>query len=735
MESHAASKTKIMSVTAGIAVTNDVNRYDAIVHVRQELERQNDRLQLLLNLTTRITSSLDLREVLRAIAANIREVIHADAVTVSVPDGPSGKFRVFAVDFPHGKGVIKEELLLPPSSEAKRAMDSLKPIVFDPRERHEHAPEPYDVAAAEGLKAVCIIPLVDRGRALGILSISRTTETPFSPEDVDFLSRASGQIAIAIENALAFQEVSRLGARLQLLLNLTNRISSNLEFPELLRAIAANIRGVIQADAAGVAFFDDASNKTRIYVIDFPNAKGFVKEEIVVTPGRALKRAWGSSKAEIVTTNDREELGPEIYDMVVAEGLDTHCLIPLVSRGRPVGVLIVARRRQTLFTSEDVDFLTGASGAIAIAIENALAYREISELKDKLAQEKLYLEEEIRSDSGFERIIGRSTALKRVLQLVETVAPNDSTVLLLGETGTGKELVARAIHERSQRENRTFVKLNCAAIPTGLLESELFGHEKGAFTGAITQKIGRLELADQGTLFLDEVGDIPGEIQPKLLRALQEREFERLGSTHTRKVNVRLVAATNRDLQKMVADREFRSDLFYRLNVFPIRIPPLRERKEDIPLLVSFFVQKFAKQMQKEIESVPSAVMKGLTAWEWPGNIRELENFIERAVILTRGKALEVPLTELRKAETETATDAVVVTKKPTARKANSSRPDISAGAEEYERKQREEIIEALAACKGHVGGADGAAIRLGINRTTLMYRMRKLGIYAKLYS
>ena len=271
------------------------------------------------------------------------------------------------------------------------------------------------------------------------------------------------------------------------------------------------------------------------------------------------------------------------------------------------------------------------------------------------------------------------------------------------------------------------MKLNCAAIPTGLLESELFGHEKGAFTGAIAQKVGRLELADQGTLFLDEVGDIPIEIQPKLLRVLQEREFERLGSTHTRRVNVRLVAATNRDLQKMIADREFRSDLFYRLNVFPIRIPSLRERKEDIPMLVSFFAQKFAKQLQKQIESVPSVAMKALTAWEWPGNIRELENFIGRAVILTRGKALEAPLTELRKTETATAADASVDRKNRTVRKANSSLPNVNAGAEEYERKQREEIIDALNECKGRVGGSDGAATRLGINRTTLLYRMRKL--------
>ena len=567
---------QIMGIITPIPVANDVNRdeallrtpipaanggnrYEATMSINEELQRQNDRLQLLLNLTSRITSSLDLREVLRAIAANIRQVIQADLVTVSLPDGASGQIRVFAMDFPHGKGLIKEDLLVAPSAAAKKAMDTLKPVVLDSQESDNCVS-----GHAEGIKTQCIIPLVNRDRILGLLCPSRTTETPFVPEDVDFLSRASGQIAIAIENALA--------------------------------------------------------------------------------------------------------------------------------------------------------------------------YHEISELKDKLAQEKLYLEEEIRSDSGFERIIGKSAALKRMLQLVETVAPSDSTVLLLGETGTGKELIARAIHDRGRRKDRTFVKLNCAAIPTGLLESELFGHEKGAFTGAITQKIGRLDLADQGTLFLDEVGDIPIEIQPKLLRALQEREFERLGSTHTRKVNVRLVAATNRNLEKMVADREFRSDLFYRLNVFPIRIPSLRERKEDIPLLVSYFVQKFAKQMQKQIESVPSAVMKGLTAWEWPGNIRELENFIERAVILTRGKALEVPLTELRKTETEMAIDAVV-NKKRAARKAFSSGPDINAGAEEYERKQREEIIQSLTACKGRVGGTDGAAIRLGISRTTLIYRMRRLGIYAKLYS
>jgi len=310
--------------------------------------------------------------------------------------------------------------------------------------------------------------------------------------------------------------------------------------------------------------------------------------------------------------------------------------------------------------------------------------------------------------------------------------------LLLGETGTGKELIARAIHDRSRRKERTFVKLNCAAIPTGLLESELFGHEKGAFTGAISQKIGRMELADQGTLFLDEVGDIPIDIQPKLLRALQEQEFERLGSTQTRRVNARLIAATNRDLEKMIANREFRSDLFYRLNVFPIRIPPLRDRREDIPLLVSYFVQKFAKRMQKQIETIPAATMRILTAWGWPGNIRELENFIERTVILTRGKSLEAPLYELQKPSLDTApalaaqpaNDIERIVKETL----NAALNEKKKAFHEYSQKQRAEIVQALTEAKGRVGGTDGAAARMGINRTTLISRMKKLGVDPRQY-
>jgi formate hydrogenlyase transcriptional activator len=558
-------------------------------------------------------------------------------------------------------------------------------------------------------------PSVDNGRVL-----------KWYGTNTDIEARKTAEQAIAVQNT-----------RLQLLLKLTKQITSNLELREVLRAISASIREVMHCDAVHISLPDPASGQFRVQALDFPEGKGFVKEELIIEPVGAAKRAFETLEPAVRNTANRDEFPPELYDLLIAEGVRTQCVIPLVHHGRVLGFLAIARTTDASFMPEEIDFLKEASGQIAIAIENCLAYGEISELKEKLAQEKLYLEEEIRGDMGFEQIVGSSPALKRVLELVETVATSDSTTLLLGETGTGKELIARAIHDRSRRRDRTFVKVNCAAIPTGLLESELFGHEKGAFTGAITQKIGRLELAHQGTLFLDEVGDIPIEIQPKLLRALQEQEFERLGSTHTRKVNVRLVAATNRDLEKMIAAREFRSDLYYRLNVFPIRIPPLRERKQDIPLLVGYFVQKFAKQMQKKIENIPAAVMKALTAWEWPGNVRELGNFVERSVILTRGRSLAAPLAELRKVRIE----------EPKTAKANQDeiarvvKETINAlhgktsAAGDHTQKHRDQIVRALTEAKGRVGGADGAAARMRMNRTTLLARMKKFRINPRDYA
>jgi formate hydrogenlyase transcriptional activator len=596
------------------------------------------------------------------------------------------------------------------------------------------------------LGSVIRVPLTTAHRRLGTLGIASRDRNAYRLQDVCFLQLLSRVVALAIDNALnrrksqaARLELERHNTRLSLLLDLTSRITSNLDLTDLLRAISANVRQVMECDLVAISLLDFESGQFRIYALDFPNSKGFVHEELVTSPDGVTGRAFETLKPVIVNQFDPTEFGPEASQIVIGEGLKTLCVVPLVNRGRALGVLCLARKEENSFSEHDAEFLTEVAGQVALAIENALAYREISELKDKLAQEKLYLEEEIRSELNFDHIIGNSPALKQVLELVETVAASDSTVLLLGDTGTGKELVARAIHDHSQRKDRTFVKLNCAAIPTGLLESELFGHEKGAFTGAISQKIGRLELAHQGTLFLDEVGDIPTEIQPKLLRALQEREFERLGSTHTKKVNVRLVAATNRDLEKMIAAREFRSDLYYRLNVFPIRIPPLRERKEDIPLLVRFFVQKFARRMKKHIETIPAAAMKTLTNWEWPGNIRELENIVERAVILTRGKSLEVSIPELRTSRVESSVAHHNGQQDEISRIVRATISEINKGAtrgasKEDDETERQEIMRVLRETKGRVGGTDGAAVRMAINRTTLISRIKKFGINPRLF-
>jgi formate hydrogenlyase transcriptional activator len=701
-----------------------------------ELETSSHRYEAVMRISEAIAACREPEELASTLADEVGKLLHFEHLYLAVLKENSGEIECLL----WGKGPLPVPDLPAEQLPAWEAVRSGQPQHTADWDTEQRFPQFKEWARKMGLGSGVRVPLTTPHRRLGVLGISRDTVDPFSEEDIGFLRLVGRVVAFALDDGLNLRRAQSAQAclqsqneRLQLLLNLTNRITSSLRLRELLRAVAANIREVMQCDAVAVSLVDSASGTSKLYVLDFPQGKGLIKEERVLAIAGASKRVLETLKPAVVHKADLSEVPPEVYKEVVAEGLESICLIPLINRGRALGILTIARTSEIPFTPYNVEFLTQAAGQIAIAIENALAYHEISELKDKLAQEKLYLEEEIRGEMNFENIVGNSPTLKHVLELVETVAPNDSTVLLLGETGTGKELIARAIHDRSRRKDRTFVKMNCAAIPTGLLESELFGHEKGAFTGAIAQKIGRLDLADQGTLFLDEVGDIPIEIQPKLLRALQEREFERLGSTHTRKVNVRLVAATNRDLEEMIAKKEFRSDLYYRLNVFPIRIPPLRERREDIPLLVSYFVQKFAKQMQKNIEGISPAVMKGLTAWEWPGNIRELENFVERSVILTRGKSLEAPLAELRRSNAQGPAVSMQGSGQEDIARIVKETLDVLNGnktaADERAQKQREEIVRVLGESKGRVGGADGAAARMGINRTTLLSRMKKFGI------
>jgi len=508
--------------------------------------------------------------------------------------------------------------------------------------------------------------------------------------------------------------------RLKLLLELTNSVVSNLEIRDVLKAVIANVREIMRSDFAGVGLPDSDGSRLRVHALAFAADGTLHEDESIPAEETVPSRVFRTGNIWVGKIQDLPEIHTE-KNAFLAPGLKTACVLPLLSRKRVLGILVLGRREDDRYIKEDIEFLTQVSNQIAIAVENALSFRQISELTDKLALEKLYLEDEIRSDADFEEIVGNSQALHRVLRMVETVAPTDSTVLISGETGTGKELIARAIHNLSPRASKTFVKLNCAALPAGLLESELFGHEKGAFTGAVAQRIGRLELADHGTIFLDEVGEIPLELQPKLLRVLQEREIERLGGTRTIRTDVRLIAATNRDLAAMVQEQTFRSDLYFRLNVFPVEVPPLRERPEDIPLLVRHFAEEISRRMNKTIETISSDTMKALCQYQWPGNIRELQNVIERAVILSSGPSLKVPVTEL-----QPRTAPVPARDDQSAH--STRRTPVRSILAEVDRNQ---IIRALKEADGRIGGPNGAANRLGLKRTTFITRMKKLGIDA----
>ena len=491
---------------------------------------------------------------------------------------------------------------------------------------------------------------------------------------------------------------------------LSSLLLVNVEIRKLLGAFTASIRQMVPHDAATLALYDEPTGKLRVQFLASGDDDANHGEVLLDPDASPAGQAYRTRRPVILNKIDRWTFAPDSVQHLTGMGMQSGVWVPLVHRERTLGTMMVASRLENAFSQHDAEMLTQVAGQVAMAVNNALAFKQIAELRDRLTQEKKYLEDEINLDHRFEDIVGESSGLRSVLREIATVAPTDATVLIQGETGTGKELLARAIHRLSPRSERTFIKLNCAAIPAGLLESELFGHEKGAFTGAIARKIGRLELAHEGTLFLDEVGELPLDLQPKLLRALQEREIERLGGTRPIPINVRLIAATNRDLAKMVAEREFRSDLFYRLKVFPVFAPPLRDRVADIPILVRHFVSRHARRMGKTIETIPPEAMDALVAWKWPGNIRELENFLERAVILTRGPVLYVPLAEIEAMQEEEEDDTAFVN------------PTLQAA-------ELETILRALRDAKGVIGGPGGAAERLGLKRTTLNSKIKKLGI------
>ncbi len=687
---------------------------DNVLHHR-DLTLDRERLRLLLEVSEAITAHRDLKVLFNELGKRLPSVVPFEFIGLILHDPLRDVMRIHVLATDQTERVPDGSELMMEESISAWVLKNQQSVVMPRVDEETRFPKIVGMLREMTVRSCCFLPLTTAVRRLGAIGFGSVNTCAFGNSEVDFLNQVAKQIAVAVDNVLNHQEAEAAQKQLalerdrqRLLLDINNAVVSHLELRKLFTSITVSIRRVMKADVVSLALLDQHTNQLKLYALDFPGRKGFIEEGTSCTLcGCPSTTAITQREAVLLGRHDLEQSKSTVSQGFLAEGVRSACCVPLLLHDQTLGALNLGSLEDNAFSATDAELLSEVSKQIALAVANSMAYQEIATLKDKLAKEKVYLEEEIQTDYNFEEIIGESRALKQILKEVETVAATDSTVLILGETGTGKELIARALHNRSDRRDRTFVKLNCAAIPTGLLESELFGHERGAFTGAIATKIGRFELADRGTIFLDEVGEIPLELQVKLLRVLQEQEFERLGSTRTAHVNVRVIAATNRDLGQMVGNQTFRSDLYYRLKVFPITVPPLRERPEDIPLLVRHFAQKFAQRMKKHIETIPSEAMKALQNYSWPGNVRELENFVERAVILTHGADLYVSLAELKRAESHLE----------------------HSGTTTLEQAERDHILKILRETNWVIGGAAGAAGKLGMKRTTLISKMQKLGI------
>ena len=665
-----------------------------------------ERYQALLEVAQAISVHRDLDDLFSDLAQRLPRVVHVNFVGLSLHDPEHNMMRLRTIQANVPSDLVGGHVEPIDETPAGLVWQTQLPVLVPNLAEEQRWPKVTGRMKEDGTQSFCLVPLTTAVRRLGAMGFSSLEKEAYSETDVEFLCQIANQIAATVDNVLHHQDLIHDRDRLRLLLEVTESIASHRDLEELFRDLAHRLPKVVPFDYINAVLHEPVRDVMRLWLLVTSIPSTIIPGlEIPVdeSPG-----GWVWKTQQPLTVNDvaQERRFPRLMAMLRENGVQSFCVVPLTTAHRRLGAMGFGSLQPRIYQESELAFMRQVAKQVAVAVDNALAYDNIAQLRDKLTKEKLYLEEEIQTDYNFEEIVGDSQALKRVLKAVQTVAVTDSTVLILGETGSGKELVARALHNLGDRRERTFVKLNCAAIPTGLLESELFGHEKGAFTGAIATKIGRFELADSGTLFLDEVGEIPPELQVKLLRVLQEQEFERLGSTRTIRVSVRIVAATNRDLRHMVEEQKFRSDLYYRLNVFPITVPPLRERAEDIPMLVRHFAQKFAQRMKKRIETIPSESMRALQNYAWPGNVRELENFVERAVILSSNSELFVPIAEL---------------KRP------SSTPNGSVVT--LEDAEREHILKALRDAQWTIGGPAGAAAKLGMKRTTLQSKMQKLGI------
>jgi formate hydrogenlyase transcriptional activator len=706
------------------------------------IEHSGRQLEALLDVSETIAQQRDLKALFHELSERLHTVLPFDFFTLVLHDAQRNIMRLHifeARDSSKPKG--PEELPID-SSPSGWVWSTQQPFISLDTLTDTRYPDFIRHLQEARVRTIAILPLTTAQHRLGTLGFGRYAPQGVSDAEIVFMKRVAAQAAVAIDNALNFEaaqayqkQLARERDRLQVLLQINNLLISTRDITALFNGIVSSLKPVVQHDYTSLALLDKSTGLLKIHALDVPVPSAAPKTEFSIPKeGSPAGLAITTGQVFVARRDEIDRFQPDVSRFLRDQGVQVVCCVPLATHTGTFGTINFASRNPDAFSALDVELLQQVAGQVAIALANTLAFEEIDRLKDKLAVEKLYLEEEIRTEFNFEEIIGESPLLRSTLSQVELAAPAGTTVLILGETGTGKELIARAIHNLSPRRERTFVKVNCAAIPAGLLESELFGHERGAFTGALAQKIGRFEFADRGTLFLDEVADLPLELQPKLLRVLQEQEFERLGGNRTLRVDVRVVAATNNDLAALVAERKFRSDLYYRLNVFPIHVPALRERPEDVPLLVRYFVQKFSRRQNKTVAYVPADVMDALVNYPWPGNIRELENLIERAVLLSPGRELRVPLAELKEAAPASSFAMVPVEPSlpapytPTARAALST-PGASS-LSTLDDAQRQHILQVLRQTKWRIAGPKGAAAILGMKRTTLQARMRKLGIH-----
>jgi len=660
-----------------------------------------NRYRLLLEVTDRVARAQSLPDALKELAPPVLALTGGELLNLSLHDPR----RDCMLTYYWKKNQESGEFDPVPVDEVASgwAWKHQKPIVIPDIEQEQRFSGIEPALRNHGVRSYTVLPLSTPSNRFGALGLGKKNAEVPDNEDIELLSRIALMGALALEK----EKAHRAFEEQQSLVAISRELSSSLELEKLLPGILSSVRSIARYERSILCVLDEDGKGVRRYG-DALEWEPFVNHGSVVPLERSLSaRTIGTRNVAFLDAGDLRDMNEPLARSMYEGGVRSVCSVPLVAGNLIWGSLNPTSMVEHGFGPSEVEYLQQVANQIAAALQNAHAYREIAQLKEHLAQEKRYLEYEIRSASRSEDIIGNSPALKRVLDYAGIVADTDSTVLITGETGTGKERIARLIHSMSRRKDRNFIKVNCAAIPTGLLESELFGHEKGAFTGAVSQKVGRLELADMGTLLLDEVGEIPLELQPKLLRVLQDQEFERLGGTKTIHVDVRLIAATNRDLARAVEEKEFRGDLFYRLHVFPLHLPALRDRREDIPMLIRHFVEKCAARLHKRVDVIPDEAVQAMMHWRWPGNIRELENFIERSVILSEGNRLSPPLGELRE---------------------EISPPPSESGSTLRDR-EREHIIEILRQTRGALSGPTGAAARLGLKRTTLQYKMQRLGI------